>query len=150
MGKTVLLFNILTIMGTTLRETEKELGQLATTVGFETATVESLPAAGSDRRYYRLTDKAGHTLIGVKGTDRRENEAFLALAPYFRKKGCRVPEIKAVSSDRMMYLQTDLGTVSLLDILHTPDGDRAVEECLRSLVRMQTCLLYTSPSPRDA
>lgn len=138
MEKTVLLFNILTIMGTTLRETEKELAQLATTVEFEAATVESLPAAGSDRRYYRLTDKAGHTLIGVKGTDRRENEAFLALASYFRKKGCRVPEIKAVSSDKMMYLQTDLGTVSLLDILHTPGGDRAVEECLLSLAQMQT------------
>lgn len=125
-------------MGTTIRETENELARLAATVGFEAVTVDALPAAGSDRRYYRLSDGAGHTLIGVRGTDCRENEAFVGLAHYFRKNGCRVPEVTAVSADGMIYLQSDLGSVSLLDILHTPEGDAAVEECLRSLARLQT------------
>ena len=72
-------------------------------------TAEQLPGAGSNRKYYRLTDDRGETVIGVGGTSREENEAFVGLARHFASKQLPVPHILAVSADSMCYLQTDLG-----------------------------------------
>ena len=80
-------------------------------------TAEQLPGAGSNRKYYRLTDDRGETVIGVGGTSREENEAFVRLARHFASKQLPVPHILAVSADSMCYLQTDLGHRSLYDAL---------------------------------
>lgn len=80
-------------------------------------TAEQLPGAGSNRKYYRLTDDRGETVIGVEGTSREENEAFVGLARHFASKQLPVPHILAVSADSMCYLQTDLGHRSLYDAL---------------------------------
>lgn len=77
---------------------------------------EPLTAAGSNRRYYRLQgDKISH--IGVIGTSREENEAFLYMANHFLQKGIRVPKVFAVSDDHMAYLQEDLGSTLLFDYI---------------------------------
>ena len=76
--------------------------------GFAAEKCLPLSPSGSRRRYYRLT--AGDvSLIGVAGTDKDENRAFVTLARHFRSKGIRVPEVYAVSGDGMYYLQQDLG-----------------------------------------
>ena len=80
-------------------------------------TAEQLPGAGSNRKYYRLTDDRGETVIGVGGTSREENKAFVGLARHFASKQLPVPHILAVSADSMCYLQTDLGHRSLYDAL---------------------------------
>ena len=73
-----------------------------------------LTGSGSHRQYFRL--KAGDiSVIGVLGTDRDENRAFLSLARHFAAAGIRVPEILAVSEDEMVYIQEDLGTELLFD-----------------------------------
>lgn len=69
--------------------------------------IEDLPLSGSNRRYYRLHGST--PIIGVIGTSREENEAFIYLDRHFRSKGLRVPEVVAVSNDHMAYLQEDLG-----------------------------------------
>ena len=76
----------------------------------------ALSQSGSRRRYYRL-EAGGSSLIGVAGTDRDENRAFIALSRHFRSKGLRVPEVLAVSDDGMYYLQQDLGDRLLYDEL---------------------------------
>ena len=75
-----------------------------------------MTGSASNRRYYRLSG-GGNSCIGVIGTDVRENEAFLAIASHFRAKGINVPEVYGVSEDRMAYIQEDLGTVVLFDLL---------------------------------
>ena len=77
-----------------------------------------LTGSASNRKYYRLSG-GGHTCIGVAGTDARENEAFLTIAGHFRAKGINVPEVYAVSADRMAYIQEDLGNAVLFDMLST-------------------------------
>ena len=79
---------------------------------------EIVPITGSasNRRYYRLASSVG-TCIGVVGLDPSENEAFITLSRHFRSKDINVPEILAVSSDRMRYLQEDLGDVLLSDLV---------------------------------
>lgn len=73
-------------------------------------TVTELPSSGSNRRYFRLASATGdNSVIGVLGTSAPENEAFIYMARHFGEKSIPVPRVLAISSDRMAYLQTDLG-----------------------------------------
>ena len=49
--------------------------------------VESIDAAGSNRQYFRLTGADGGSVIGVIGTSRDENHAFVYLSNHFKKSG---------------------------------------------------------------
>ena len=85
--------------------------------GTEPVLTEHLKASGSNREYYRFTDNANATVIGVVGTSKDENHAFIYLSGHFTRRRLPVPEVLAVSDDETCYLQTDLGTVSLFDAL---------------------------------
>jgi aminoglycoside/choline kinase family phosphotransferase len=85
--------------------------------GAEPANVEKLPGAGSNREYYRFFDSEGKTVIGVIGTSRDEDHAFITIAKHFVQRQLPVPEVLAVSRDELRYLQTDLGKVSLFDAI---------------------------------
>ena len=85
--------------------------------GAEPAHTEQLPVAGSNRVYYRLTAQDGSTVVGVIGTSRDENHAFIYLCRHFTKRQLPVPHLLAVSEDELRYLQTDLGAVSLFDAI---------------------------------
>ena len=85
--------------------------------GSEPVTTTPLQGAGSNRQYYRLFDKEGHSVIGVVGTSLDENHAFIYLAGHFGKRQLPVPRVLAVSDDGLRYLQQDLGNRSLFDAL---------------------------------
>ena len=85
--------------------------------GEEPSQVEKLPGAGSNRVYYRIQDSQGSSVVGVVGTSRDENHAFIYLARHFTHRQLPVPMILAVSEDELCYLQTDLGQVSLFDAI---------------------------------
>ena len=111
-------------------------------VGEQTA----LTASGSNRRYYRIEseDKTA-SLIGVQGTSRDENHAFLYMAEHFMQKGLNVPKVLAVSDDEMNYVQQDLGNVLLFDyiaegrktgVFSVKEKDM-LRETMRALARFQ-------------
>lgn len=83
----------------------------------EPKDVEELPGQGSNRKYFRLWGEDGSHVIGVIGTSRDENHAFIYLSRHFVKRQLPVPHIIAVSDDETRYLQTDLGTISLYDAI---------------------------------
>ena len=85
--------------------------------GAQPVTTTPLQGAGSNRRYYRLFDNEGHSVIGVVGTSLDENHAFIYLAGHFGKRQLPVPQVLAVSDDGLRYLQQDLGNRSLFDAL---------------------------------
>ncbi|MBP3472104.1 MAG: phosphotransferase [Paraprevotella sp.] len=85
------------------------------TFGALPVRTEVISGSGSNRCYYRLSGAEGGTVIGVAGTSRDENRAFIYLAEHFSRQGLPVPRVMAVSDDEMRYLQTDLGTCSLFD-----------------------------------
>ena len=85
--------------------------------GAEPARTEQLPVAGSNRVYYRITAQDGSTVVGVIGTSRDENHAFIYLCRHFTKRKLPVPHLLAVSEDELRYLQSDLGSVSLFDAI---------------------------------
>ena len=78
--------------------------------------IELLPQAGSDRRYFRI-HTGTQPVIATHGTNVPENEAFLYFSSHFKKNQLPVPGILAVSHDKTIYLQEDLGDVSLLSRL---------------------------------
>jgi aminoglycoside/choline kinase family phosphotransferase len=88
--------------------------------GCEPDRVGKIMGSASNRSYYRMCSPKG-TCIGVNGLDRMENEAFLKIAGHFRSKGLPVPEVYAVSEDKMSYIQEDLGRVLLYELV---DGVR--------------------------
>jgi UPF0042 nucleotide-binding protein len=79
--------------------------------------VDVLPQSGSDRRYFRLHDDEGKTVIATHGLNIQENETFIYFTRHFSEKGLNVPVILAVSEDLTIYLQNDLGNISLLNVL---------------------------------
>ena len=78
--------------------------------------LQELPSSGSNRRYFRLLGSS-LTLMGVVGNNLEENRAFIYLSRHFREKGLPVPEVVAVSGDQITYLQEDLGSTGLFDLL---------------------------------
>ena len=85
--------------------------------GNEPTSIEKIQGAGSNREYYRLFDECGNTVIGVVGTSRDENHAFIYLARHFELRQLPVPHIIAASEDECVYLQTDLGKTSLFEAI---------------------------------
>ena len=85
--------------------------------GAEPANVQQIPGGGSNRTYFRLTDKDGQSVVGVIGTSRDEDHAFIYLTEHFNRRKLPVPKILAASDDQLRYLQTDLGSMSLFDAI---------------------------------
>ena len=85
--------------------------------GQEPANVQQLAGSGSNRIYIRLTDTDGKSVIGVIGTSRDEDHAFIYLTEHFTRRKLPVPRILAQSDDQLRYIQTDLGSTSLFDAI---------------------------------
>lgn len=100
--------------------------------------VTTLPGAGSDRLYFRLTHSGYPPVVATYGNDIVENNAFLSLARAFKPYGVNVPEIYAVSADCRCYLQQDLGDIQLLQLLSSDLRVSLSEKVLSALVDMQT------------
>ncbi len=84
--------------------------------------IEPLPRSGSVRKYYRLYYQDGsRSMIATFNENTEENEAFFYMSDFFGNRGLNVPEIYAVSEDRKLYFQQDLGNKTLFDLLEDTD-----------------------------
>lgn len=84
--------------------------------GSEPVAIHPIAGSGSQRRYFRITGPDSST-IATLSENTSENEAFFHVASVFKKAGVSVPEVLFISKDRKAYLQSDLGNVSLLDLV---------------------------------
>lgn len=103
-------------------------------------SIEALAVSGSDRRYYRLT--AGNTTaIGTYNTNIAENNTFFYFTELLRKHQVCVPEVYAINKDRRAYLQQDLGSTSLFDLItkdgYTEANRKLYHKSLAQLAKMQ-------------
>lgn len=109
--------------------------------GEEPEQVDVLAQSGSDRRYFRLYNAQGESVIGTYGLNISENDAFIYFAGHFKEKGLHVPLVLDVNEDHTVYLQQDFGTNSLLDILEkegfTEDVYELFRESLHQLALLQ-------------
>lgn len=106
--------------------------------------VEKLSGSGSNRGYYRL-QMGKFSAIGVKGESLEENRTFIKMATFLTQQGLPVPRIYAVSKDEMYYLQQDLGSVSLFDLIQkeiangfaSPEIIALLKETVKRLIEIQ-------------
>ncbi len=104
--------------------TNKTIAQIATILEklfeehFEkkAESIEPLAVSGSDRRYFRISG-GGEAVIGTYNTNVAENNTFFYITELFRKNAINVPEVYKINKDRRAYLQQDLGTTSLFDMV---------------------------------
>jgi aminoglycoside/choline kinase family phosphotransferase len=96
-----------------------------------------LPESGSYRKYYRI-HAANKQVMGVYNSDNRENRAFIYLNQQLLKTGNNVPEVYAEDLDKHVYLEKDLGDVTLLDYLadirKEPDSDEKTRQIYRRVI----------------
>ena len=101
-------------------------------VGSAPTAVEELPSSGSNRRYFRLFGE--QNLIGVIGTCREENDAFIYMSGHFLDKSINVPAVIAVSNDHMCYLQEDIGDTLLFNAIEKGRLTRSFSNDVRELL----------------
>lgn len=97
-----------------------------------------LKIQGSNRKIYRLIS-ASHSIIGISNPDRAENVAFLEFSKHFRKVGLPVPEIYVEDLDKGLYLEEDLGDLTLYDALikvrtEADDFPAEIEEIYKKVI----------------
>jgi len=98
--------------------------------------IEKLPQSGSDRTYFRIY-QASETYIGTHNLNIKENETFIHFSRHFKNKELPVPDIYAVNNEKTLYVQEDLGTISLLNNLEAHGhGDYAYDLFKKSLQQL--------------
>jgi aminoglycoside/choline kinase family phosphotransferase len=88
---------------------EKTFGEKVTDIGV-------LPPSGSYREYCRLISE-NRTVIGAWNEDDKENRAFIEFSKALRGGGINVPEIYSEETGKHIYLQQDLGNITLFQFL---------------------------------
>lgn len=96
--------------------------------------IEQLPISGSDRLYFRINSENQKTVIATYSEDKSETNSFLYFSRVFKKHQLPVPEIIAVSGDKKFYLQEDLGSESLLDILLVEGHTNRVKDLYKKAI----------------
>lgn len=101
---------------------------------------EKIPKSGGDRIYFRIQTSL-KSYIATYNENIRENEAFLHFSHALRKAEAPVPEILEEDASGTMYLQADLGSISLLDMLEThgltPEVFSLYQKSLKALAWLQ-------------
>ena len=102
--------------------------------------IEKIPQSGGDRIYFRIKE-GPNSYIATYNLNLKENETFIYFAQHFYSKGLPVPKVLAVSADQKIYLQEDLGSESLLDVLEKEGKTERVYQLflksLKALVQLQ-------------
>lgn len=119
--------------------------------GVAAEEIIEMPASGSNRRYFRLLGV--QSLIGVYGTSKEENEAFLYMAEHFKKKHLPVPQVLCVSEDKLFYLQEDLGDTLLFHAIEkgriTNSFSEEEKELLRKTIRLLPAIQFAGAEGFD-
>jgi len=98
-------------------------------------TIQSIAGAGSAREYFRIFFENKTAIVAI-GNNTAENEAFLYFTEMFIQNGLNVPIILAVSDDRLSYMLSDVGTVSLLDFIESfKDNDSKVLDIYKKVLQ---------------
>ncbi|MDA3892086.1 MAG: phosphotransferase [Salinivirgaceae bacterium] len=104
--------------------------------------IVKLPASGSSRQYYRLSNDQAYAIGAVNGIV-EENRAYISFTDCFVRNNINVPKILQISSDEAAYLVEDIGDDSLYNKVLDCKGDLSPEvlelykKALKNLVMMQ-------------
>ena len=102
--------------------------------------ISRLPQSGSDRQYFRIEGKT-QSIIATVNSNQKENETFCYFSEHFKALNFPVPEIFAINNDKTIYLQSDFGNVSLLNVIEekgkTEEVYYLLKQSLKNLAKLQ-------------
>jgi aminoglycoside/choline kinase family phosphotransferase len=103
--------------------------------------VTILKQAGSNRQYLRVIAGSGSYIVTNNPNNIAENNAFIEFAKHFHSKQLAVPEILFVDRQKRRYIQSDLGDISLFDLIQQHGYNDYVKglyrETFNQLARLQ-------------
>ncbi len=119
----------------------KDINNLYKTIhASEWDQISKIPQSGGDRIYFRIV-QGGKSWIATYNLNLKENDTFIYFANHFSAKGLPVPKVLAVNEDKSIYIQADLGSVSLLDVLEKEGKTEHVfslfQKSLKALAKLQ-------------
>ncbi len=83
----------------------------------EVEGLSTLKQAGSNRQYFRILSGNHSYIITYNPNNIPENNAFIEFSRHFTGKQLPVPEILYTDENKTQYIQSDLGDVSLFDVM---------------------------------
>lgn len=102
--------------------------------------ISRLPLSGSDRQYFRVEGEK-NSVIATVNANQKENETFCYFSKHFKAHNFPVPEIFAINNNKTIYLQSDFGDVSLLNVIEEKGKNNEVydllKKSLKSLAQLQ-------------
>ncbi|MBL7734496.1 MAG: phosphotransferase [Chitinophagaceae bacterium] len=124
-----------------MREIIEDIKRLfESSIGLPLTSIEKIPQSGSDRSYFRIHAEE-RSFIATRGENIRENLSFIYFTRHFRSLGCPLPEVICVNEANTLYIQQDLGNISLLNkfeqLGHTEEVYRLYQQSLRQLAFLQ-------------
>ena len=107
-------------------------------IAMPVARFEPASADASFRRYFRLTDVGGRTLIVMDAPPQYEDcRPFVSIAAQMRGAGLHVPEVLASDLSQGFLLLGDLGRQTFLDVLEPHNADALFEAAIDALLLWQ-------------
>lgn len=100
-----------------------------------------LKGDGSDRLVFRLLSEKHRDVIGVYGPNDQENEAFISFSRSFKKINLPVPTIIAYHPVNQIYLEDDLGDLSLFDWCNNALQEEMTDEIVNLYKKVLTFLI---------
>ena len=99
-------------------------------------TIAAAAADGSDRLFFRLTNRAGESAIGVFGPDPAENLSYEQIGRLIWNNGRIGPKFLAVDHDQGLFLIEDLGSCHLQDMVGQWSADEVEDSYKKVLVQL--------------
>jgi len=101
--------------------------------------IEKMPQSGGERQYFRIFTH-DNAYIATYNINEKENKTFVYFTERFKKLHLPVPTIYAVSNDFLTYIQEDLGTKTLSDILDEEGHSNRVFTLFKKSLKNLACL----------
>lgn len=112
------VFSLFSVKKKAMKQIENQLILLCeSALGVTPFSLYEIPACGSYRRYFRIFLPGDTTLMGTWNADKKENAAFVSYAQSFYDEALPVPQILAVDTENDCYIQQDVGTDNLFDLV---------------------------------
>ena len=124
-----------------MEEILKHIEKLFNTINAQAwDAIQKIPQSGGDRMYFRIK-QGNQSWIATYNLNNKETKTFIYFANHFHDKGMPVPKVLAVNDTYTVYLQEDLGSVSLLDVLEKEGKTEGVfllfQKSITALAKLQ-------------
>ena len=96
--------------------------------------IEKLPQSGGDRIYFRI-NTAEKNFIATYSTNLKETETFLYFSKHFKNTSAPVPDVYRLNDAGTIYLQEDVGSISLLETLEKDGLNDRIKDLFKKTLK---------------